>query len=160
MICTLYIVQPTSKCTVIHHTSLSCSIVSECCLFLYLSALCWMGSLNDWWPPSMEYILHCPDIVRSTFYMRLTLSRPYPYIWSPLPLRAHATMGRVLSNMQRRVSWMCFLNTALLHSSSKVCLRSKHESLAGVCVQPGGQTSNIQGVLLGNAQNIHTLPPR
>ena len=68
----------------------------------------------------MEYVLHCPDIVRYTFYIRLTLSRPYPYIWSPLPLPAYSTMVRVLSkrdtNMQRRVSWMCFLNTAL-HSS-------------------------------------------
>ena len=51
-----------------------------------------------------------------------------------------------------------FSTPSLLHSSSKVCLRSKHESLAGVCVQPVGQTSNIQRVLLGNAQNIHTLP--
>ena len=79
----------TSKSTVIHCTALSCSIVRHIKMWCYhfLFGTFWQCPAWEALPQFLvasicgKYVLHCPDIARSTFYMRLTLSRPHPYIY-------------------------------------------------------------------------------
>ena len=103
-------------------------------------------------------ILHCTDIVRNTFYIHLTLSRPL-LTYSPSHSLAYAAMGRVLSNRGHTYAVKSVLDVFSEHRAAqfgrntKVCVRSKHESLAW-CAR--GRISNIPWLLLGNAQNIHT----
>ena len=105
-------------------------------------------------------ILHCTDIVRNTFYIHLTLSRPLLIYSHSL---AYAAMGRVLSNRGHTYAVKSVLDVFSEHRAAqfgrntKVCVRSKHESLAW-CAR--GRISNIPWLLLGNAQNIHTGPAR
>ena len=105
-------------------------------------------------------ILHYTDIVRNTFYIHLTLSRPLLIYSHSL---AYAAMGGVLSNRGHTYAVKSVLDVFSEHRAAqfgrntKVCVRSKHESLAW-CAR--GRISNIPWLLLGNAQNIHTGPAR
>ena len=84
-------------------------------------------------------ILHYTDIVRNTFYIHLTLSRPLLIYSHSL---AYAAMGRVLSNRGHTYAVKSVLDVFSEHRAAqfgrntKVCVRSKHESLAW-CARDG-----------------------